>query len=127
MRKHQNSENPTILVVDDEALLRMHAQGVLEDNGFEVLEAQNADEALSVLSERPDIRLVFTDIQMPGSLNGLELLEEVHRRWPHILLIATSGRVRPHQSEIADHGHFIPKPYSEHQLVAQITDIISKQ
>jgi CheY-like chemotaxis protein len=126
MRQHEHGQSPTILVVDDEALLRMYALDVLEDYGFEVLEAQNADEALHVLGERPDVRLIFTDIQMPGRLNGLELLQEVHRRWPNILLIATSGRLRPDKSEIADHGRFIAKPYSEHDLVEQITDLISK-
>jgi two-component system, response regulator PdtaR len=67
---------------------------LLEENGFSVLEAPNADAALTVLESRPDVKLLFTDVQMPGSLNGMELARKVHARWPHILLVITSGRER---------------------------------
>lgn len=82
MSQQESPPRQAILVVDDEAILRMNAQGVLEENGFEVLEARDAHEALHILEKRPDVRLVFTDIQMPGRLNGLDLLREVHRLWP---------------------------------------------
>jgi CheY-like chemotaxis protein len=84
-----------ILVVEDEALIRLWATDLLEENGFSVLEAKDADAALKILESRPDVKLLFTDVQMPGSLNGMELAREVHARWPHILLVITSGRERP--------------------------------
>jgi CheY-like chemotaxis protein len=80
-----------ILVVEDEALIRLWVADLLEENGFSVLEAKDADTALTVLESRPDVKLLFTDVQMPGSLNGMELAREVHARWPHILLVITSG------------------------------------
>ena len=125
---HQNSEtqHTAVLVVDDEVLIRMHAAGTLEESGFEVLEAADAREALQVLENRPDIRLIFTDIQMPGKLDGLDLIREVHRRWPKILLVVTSARVKPRDSEIADSGTFLAKPYSEKQLITEVTEAIKK-
>jgi len=92
--------HPVALVVDDEELLRMSAAGLLEDHGFEVIEAPNAAEALRELEAHPDVRLLFTDIQMPGGSNGLDLAREVHARWPNVLLVITSGQVRPRVSEI---------------------------
>jgi two-component system, response regulator PdtaR len=95
-----------ILVVEDEALLRMHAVGLLEDHGFGVVEAKNADPALKPLETRDDVRLLFTDIQMPGSCDGMNLARQVHARWPSILLVITSGQIKPVEAEIPDHGHF---------------------
>jgi CheY-like chemotaxis protein len=69
-----------ILVVEDETLIRLWAADILEENGFSVLEATDADAALKVLESRPDVRLLFTDVQMPGSLDGMELARKVHRR-----------------------------------------------
>jgi two-component system, response regulator PdtaR len=75
---------PTILVVEDEALLRMYAADLLEENGFGVVEAENADAALKLLETRDDVRLLFTDIQMAGSGDGMDLARQVHARWPNI-------------------------------------------
>jgi two-component system, response regulator PdtaR len=88
--------NKAILVVEDETLIRL----LLAENGFSVLEAMDADVALKVLESRPDVKLLFTDVQMPGSLNGMDLARQVHARWPHVLLVITSGRERPMRSEI---------------------------
>ena len=92
---HALNSKAAILVVEDETLIRLWAADLLEENGFSVLEAEDADAALKVLESRPDVKLLFTDVQMPGSLNGMELAREVHARWPHILLVITSGRERP--------------------------------
>jgi two-component system, response regulator PdtaR len=73
---------PVILVVEDNELLRLHAAGLLEENGFGVVEAANADAALKLLETRDDVRLLFTDIQMPGSCDGMDLARKVHARWP---------------------------------------------
>jgi CheY-like chemotaxis protein len=115
-----------ILVVEDEALIRLWVADILEENGFSVLEAKDADAALKVLESRPDVKLLFTDVQMPGSLNGMELAREVHARWPHILLVITSGRERPTRAEIPDDGRFVAKPYSGEELLVQVNDLMHK-
>jgi CheY-like chemotaxis protein len=115
-----------ILVVEDEALIRLWVADLLEENGFSVLEAKDADTALTVLESRPDVKLLFTDVQMPGSLNGMELAREVHARWPHILLVITSGRERPTLTEIPDDGRFVAKPYTSAELLGQINDLMHK-
>ena len=98
--------HPVALVVEDEMLLRLHAAGLLEEHGFAVLEAPNATEALNVLQSRSDVRLLFTDIKTPGALDGMDLVREVHARWPRVLLVIASGRRKPSQAEIPDDGRF---------------------
>ncbi|MGV3480550.1 MAG: response regulator [Sphingobium sp.] len=83
---------PAILVVEDEPILRLNAIDILESEGFEALEAENADAAIAILTARPDIQLLFTDIEMPGSMDGLQLAAFVRDRWPSIHIILTSGR-----------------------------------
>ncbi len=85
-------KRPVVLVVEDETLIRIAAVEAVEEAGFEVIEAQNADEAIAILEQRTDIHLVFTDIQMPGSMDGLKLAHCVRDRWPPVKIIATSGR-----------------------------------
>jgi two-component system, response regulator PdtaR len=124
MDRHGLNGKASILVVEDEALIRLWAAEVLEEDGFSVLEAPNADAALKLLESRPDVKLLFTDVQMPGSLNGMELAREVHARWPHILLVITSGRERPTRTEIPDDGRFVAKPYSAKELLGQVNDLL---
>ncbi len=105
--------NRAILVVEDDAILRLTALGIVEAAGFEALEAANADEALSILEARADdVRLVFTDVQMPGSMDGLGLAHAVHERWPPVELIVTSGRCDVAAKDLPDGGRFIAKPYN---------------
>jgi CheY-like chemotaxis protein len=85
---------PKVLIVEDEMMLRMRAVDIVEDAGFSPIEAVSADEALSILESRSDISLLFTDIQMPGSMGGLKLAHAVHDRWPAIKIILVSGQVR---------------------------------
>jgi CheY-like chemotaxis protein len=117
---------PLILVVDDEELLRLHAADLLEEHGFRVIEARNAAAALKVLEARDDVRLLFTDIQMPGALDGMDLAREVHQRWPNVLLVITSGQKKPTEEEIPDHGRFVAKPYRAGELLDQVKDMIHK-
>jgi two-component system, response regulator PdtaR len=117
---------PVILVVEDNELLRLHAAGLLEDHGFGVVEAENADAALKLLETRDDVRLLFTDIQMPGSCDGMDLARKVHARWPRILLIITSGQIKPAEAEIPDHGHFVGKPYRGKDLLGEVNDMLRK-
>ena len=109
-----------VLVVDDEAVLRFIASDVLEESGFQVLEAENAKAALKVLADHPGVQVLFTDINMPGALDGLDLAREVHDRWPGIKLVVTSGRPKPTDKDIPDAGRFVAKPYSPDRLVGEI-------
>lgn len=106
-----------VLVVEDDPLLRMNAVDMIEDAGFEALEAPDADVAISVLEARTDIRLIFTDIDMPGSMDGLALAHAVADRWPPVRIIATSGHFKVSETDLPTGGKFIPKPYRQHQLV----------
>jgi CheY-like chemotaxis protein len=89
-----------VLVVEDEPLLMMSAVDIVENAGFEAVEAGNADEAVRILESRTDIRIVLTDIDMPGSINGLKLAAAVRDRWPPIEIIIVSGHVRPKDDEL---------------------------
>jgi two-component system, response regulator PdtaR len=117
--------NPVILVVDDEDLLRQMVAEALASEGFVVLEAANAMEALGQLELRHDVQLLFTDIQMPGNLDGLGLVELVHERWPHVLLIVTSGQVRPGFDALPYDARFVPKPFNESEMLRQVNDLLS--
>jgi DNA-binding NtrC family response regulator len=116
---------PVVLLVEDELLVRMTAADELEEAGFQVLEAANADVALAVLEARSaEVQVLFTDVDMPGSMDGMALAEQVHSRWPHVLLLISSGYAGPHPGEIPDHGQFIPKPYGAATLVGHIHDLM---
>lgn len=113
-----------VLIIEDEFLIRMHAVEIVENAGYEVVVAANADEAIAVLEERPDIHIVFTDIEMPGSMNGLKLARFVRGRWPPIKIIATSGHVSVLSDELPDGSVFVPKPYLADQIVAALREVI---
>lgn len=110
-----------VLVVEDEPIIRMNAVDMLEEAGFEVLEATNADAALRLLEARADeIAVLFTDIHMPGSMDGLALVAVVAERWPEIRPFVTSGHTTLRDSEVPDHGRFLAKPYRWAQLTTAI-------
>jgi DNA-binding NtrC family response regulator len=118
--------SPVILLVDDEPLIRMGAVDILTDCGAMVLEAGNADEALRILKSRNDIQLVFSDVDMPGTINGLTLLERVHALRPMVELILTSGRRQFAKGELPDDGTFLPKPYNAYKLCDLVSDKLSR-
>ena len=107
---------PVVLVVEDEVLIRMNTVEIIKDAGFDVLEAANADEAIVLLEARLDIQVVFTDIDMPGSMNGIKLAQAVRGRWPPIKIIATSGHFKLKAGDLPDDGRFLPKPYTSRQV-----------
>jgi CheY-like chemotaxis protein len=119
------SSKAVVLIVEDEYLLRMNAVDMLEQAGFETVEAHNADEAISILQQRKDIRVVFTDIEMPGSLDGLKLAHAIRDRWPPIEIILTSGKHRLSADQIPARGQFIPKPYSGDAVVSAVRDFVA--
>jgi CheY-like chemotaxis protein len=89
-------------------------------------QAENTDAALKVLETRDDVRLLFTDIQMPGVLDGMDLARQVRARWPHVLLVITSGQKKPTRAEIPDDGRFVAKPYRAEELLGQVDDLMHK-
>src|ERR1700692_3454269 len=101
------SKRPVVLIVEDEFLLRMDAVDMIKGAGFEAVEAGNADEAIEILEARPDITVVFTDIQMPGSMDGLKLARAVRGRWAPIKIVATPGHVRVRETDLPEGGRFL--------------------
>ena len=115
-----------VLVVEDEPILRMNATDMFEDVGYEVLGAESADAALRLLEiHGHEVVALFTDVHMPGSMDGLDLTRVVHERWPHILPIVTSGRERLRDADIPDGGRFITKPYRLSEVVGAIRQGLS--
>ncbi len=112
-----------VMVVDDEFLVRMLIVDSLIDAGFDVIEAMNADEAIKLLDQYPQVSVLFTDINMPGSLDGLELARRVHEARPNVQIILTSGRIRPDASMTPPGGTFIEKPYASDDIVRLITTV----
>lgn len=110
VNKHR--EAWTVLIVEDEPLIRLCALDLIEDAGFQAMEAINVDEALSRLSSFPDIDVLFTDIDMPGSINGLELPTIVKREWPSIGIIVVTGYRRASADQMPEGGLFFAKPYN---------------
>src|SRR3954469_17629253 len=106
------TERTLVLIVEDEYLIRTYAEEVIRDAGLEVVEASNADEAITILESRPDIRVVFTEVQMPGSMDGLKLAQAVRDRWPPVHIIATSGHYAFKEGDLPTGAVFFPKPYS---------------
>ena len=118
------TEVPKVLVVEDEMVLRMRATDIVEDAGFSAVEAVNADEAIAILESRSDIALLFTDIQMPGSMDGLKLAHAVHSRWPEIKIILVSGHMKPSDAERPTDSRFFSKPLGVEQMVAELQAMV---
>ena len=114
------SKRPVVLVVEDETLIRMDAIEAIEAAGFDVIEAASADQAIAILEQRSDIRLIFTDIHMPGSMDGLKLAHFVKDRWPPIKIIATSGHARIDQGDLPEGSRFLSKPYAAKEITKAI-------
>ncbi len=116
---------PVIMIVEDEALVRLSAVGMLEDAGFRMIEAANSDEALELLAADSDVQLLFTDVNMPGTIDGLMLARQVHDRWPQIrIMVASAGR-EPQPWEIPVGSRFEQKPYSLDTVVRHARELTS--
>jgi CheY-like chemotaxis protein len=120
----EGRRRPVVLVVEDDLLIRMSAADMVESADCIAVEAANADEAVSILEARSDISVVFTDIQMPGSMDGLKLAAAVRDRWPPIKIIATSGQVRVDGDMLPSGGRFLPKPYSAREVAMNLKELI---
>ena len=108
---------PLVLVVEDEPLLRLHAVTLIEEAGFETCEAGSADEAIALLESETRIRIVFSDIDLPGDMDGLRMAAAIRDRWPPVELILTSGHVVVNSADLPERGHFFSKPYDSAKLI----------
>src|ERR1700730_14603987 len=115
-----------VLVVEDEMLLRMRAVDMVEDAGYTSLEAVDADAAFAILESRSDIALLFTDIQIPGTMDGLKLAHSVHDRWPPIKIILVSGQLTPASTDIPSDSRFFGKPLQAKEMIAEMRDMIGR-
>jgi CheY-like chemotaxis protein len=120
--RQDGGQKAIVLIVDDEPLLRMAAVDLVEEAGFRTIEASSADEAILLLESRADIRVLLTDIEMPGTMNGLLLAAAVRRRWPPIKIIIVSGRQSPGEADMPEGSAFFPKPYVHDELRARIEE-----
>ena len=118
------SKRSVVLIVEDEFLLRMDAVDMIAAAGFEVVEAANADQAIEILEARPDITVIFTDIQMPGTMDGLKLARAVRGRWPPVKIVATSGYFHLGETDLPEGGRFLPKLYSSVQVTGVLRELI---
>jgi CheY-like chemotaxis protein len=118
------SAQPVILIVEDDTLLRMDAVAMIKAEGYQTIEATNADDAIMLLESRADIAVIFTDVQMPGSMDGLKLAAAVKDRWPPVKIIATSGLGTVGVSDLPEGGRFIPKPYTGSQISTAIREFL---
>lgn len=113
-----------ILIVEDEMMLRMRAADMVEDAGYTPVEAVDADGAVAILESRSDIALMMTDIQMPGSMDGLGLAHAVHERWPLIKIIVVSGRLKQPSIDLPADSRFFGKPLEAGEMIAQMRSMI---
>jgi two-component system, response regulator PdtaR len=121
----QDTPTAAVLIVEDEALIRALAVDIVEEAGYVALEASNADEAVVILEARSDIAVLFTDINMPGSMDGLKLAHAVRDRWPPVKIIMVSGLVSLTPSDLPADTQFFPKPYQAAHMVSQLRALIS--
>lgn len=117
------ADRSIILVVEDEPLLRMFATDMVEDAGFQVVEAANATEAVTILEARTDIRIVFTDIDMPHGIDGVRLAACIRDRWPPIDIIIVSGKPFPPEAQLPERAVFYPKPYRQSEIIAAMVEM----
>jgi two-component system, response regulator PdtaR len=117
------NHQPVVLIVEDDFLIRMDAIDMIRSGGFDVVEAKDADEAIEILERRPDITVVFTDVHMPGSMDGLKLAAAIRGRWPPIKIVATSGRAKLSADDLPSGSRFLMKPYSEPEIVQTLREL----
>lgn len=116
-----------VLVVEDNQLIRIIMSEIIEASGFECISVSNARTAISILSDRPDVQVVFTDIEMPGEMDGVELAHLVRNRWPSISLIVTSGKGLLENFTLPKDVPFFRKPYDNNAILEVINNMVSEK
>ena len=119
------SGRAVVLIVEDEPLVRMMVIELFEDEGFEVLEAANADEALGIFNERDDVALLFTDVEMPGSIDGYALAKWVYVNHPAVKTIIVSGRALPRAGDLPEGAAFVGKPYDHDDVMRRVQTMMA--
>ena len=114
-----------VLVVEDTALIRMGAVDIVRTAGYEALEAQDADEAIRILESRDDIDLVFTDVQMPGTMDGLKLSHYIRDRWPPVRIMVASGMAILEESSLPTGSRFFTKPYNDSAIADAMARLLA--
>jgi CheY-like chemotaxis protein len=128
---NQNAETsvgdaPVVVVVEDEALIRLVAGDTLADAGFRTIEACNADEAMTLLEAKPDAVAIVTDVKMPGSLDGFALAHLVASRWPDTGIVVVSGHALPGEGDLPEHALFLTKPYQPSALIEAVRKVTDR-
>jgi CheY-like chemotaxis protein len=119
-------DDVTVLLVEDEALVRELQAEVLSDAGYHVVEAGTPTWPSACLKPNPErIHVLFTDVDMPGSMDGIRLAQVAHERWPHLKLLVTSGKIRPADRDLPDHGRFLPKPHRSDALIGLLSEVVA--
>ena len=118
-------KKPVILVVEDHPLIRLSALDIVNTAGFAGIGAENADDAIRILEARADIRLVFTDVEMPGTMDGVKLAHYIRNRWPPVHLVVVSGKAVLAESHLPAGSRFFSKPYNENAIVEELHRLLS--
>jgi CheY-like chemotaxis protein len=119
------SKDRAVLVVEDEQLIRMDTVSSLEASGFRVYEAKHAADAIRCLELHNDIRLIFTDVNMPGSMDGVALAHSVRGRWPPVKIIVTSGYAKVKEGDLPDGSLFVEKPYHPPHIARKMSELLA--
>jgi CheY-like chemotaxis protein len=120
------AEKIAVLVVEDEPITRMDVVEQLEEGGFKVFEAPDADRAIKILEAHPEICVLFTDVDMPGSMDGLKLAAAVRDRWPPIKIVVASGLRKINLDALPDNSRFFSKPYNMNEVAATMRSMVHR-
>jgi len=123
--RSEPASGAVVLVVEDNNLILMSALDLVATAGYEGLAAANADEAIAILEKRPDVKLVFTDIEMPGTIDGVKLAHYIRERWPPIHLIVASGKEIKEESQLPSGSKFFSKPYDNTSIVEEMARMLA--
>ena len=126
MNQTSSPSPAVVLIVEDEPLVRMMVIELFEDEGFEVLEAADADEALTIFGRRSDVALLFTDVEMPGSIDGYGLARWAHHHRPDVKTIVVSGRAMPRAGDIPEGAAFVGKPYDHGDVMRRVQMLMAR-